>query len=191
MLTSPSAKPCIHCGKDFTPKYSAMQVACSLRCAASHAKKQRLAKEKVERETTKKRKEAVKRLPQIKAEAQAEFNKWVRARDREQPCISCGAPPPNLATFHAGRDAGHYRSVGSAAHLRFNEANCHAQCVHCNQHLSGNHVSYRAGLLARIGPDAVAALEVNNEVRKFSREELIAIKHEYRQKLKELQKENA
>ena len=83
-------------------------------------------------------------------------------------------------------DAGHYRSVGAASHLRFNEDNCHAQSKHGNQYKSGNAVDYRINLINRIGLDRVEALECDNKPRKWTREELIEIKARYRAKAREL-----
>lgn len=152
------------------------------------AKKADRAAEKVQ---DKAKREKLKTLPELKKAAQVEFNKWVRARDHDKPCISCGAPPPDLSGFHAGRDAGHYRSVGAAAHLRYHEDNCHAQCVHCNQYGAGKAVDYRIRLIERIGAARVEALEADNEPRKWTREELRAIAATYRQKLKELKRDRA
>lgn len=143
---------------------------------------------KVERAETRRRKEAAKHPQQLKKEAEREFNAYIRARDANLPCISCGAPPPDLSGLHAGRDAGHYRSVGSASHLRFHEDNVHAQCVHCNQWGAGRAVDYRIGLIARIGEARVVALETNNTVRKWQPDELRAIRDTYRAKLKEMKK---
>lgn len=154
--------------------------------AQRKAAKQARAAAKVERAETRRRKEAIKTLPKLKKEAEREFNAFIRARDAEQPCISCGAPPPDLSGLHAGRDAGHYRSVGSAAHLRYHEDNVHAQCVHCNQHGAGRAVEYRIGLIARIGEARVVALETNNTVRKWSHDELRGIRDTYKAKLKEM-----
>lgn len=156
--------------------------------AKRKAEKQARAAAKVERAETRRRKEAIKTLPKLKKEAEREFNAFIRARDADQPCISCGAPPPDLSGLHAGRDAGHYRSVGSAAHLRYHEDNVHAQCVHCNQHGAGRAVEYRIGLIARIGEARVVALETNNTVCKWSHDELRAIRDTYKQKRKEMSK---
>lgn len=141
---------------------------------------------KLDRMLTRQRKAELKTIPELIKEAQVVFNRWIRARDHDQPCISCGAPPPNLDGLHAGRDAGHYRSTGSASHLRFHEDNCHAQCVRCNQWGAGKAVEYRVGLIQRIGVEKVAALERMNTTHKWTREELILIKEKYRAKLREL-----
>ena len=143
---------------------------------------------KVERASIKARKEAIKTIPALIREAQVAFNAWVRARDAAQPCISCDAPPPDLSGLHAGRDAGHYRSTGSASHLRFHPDNCHAQCVHCNRWGAGKAVDYRIRLVRRIGPARVDELEADNAPHKWQREELMAVRDTYRAKLKEIQK---
>jgi hypothetical protein len=148
----------------------------------------RLAKkaaDKVERATTRARKAAIKTIPELKKEAQREFNAFIRERDRLAgfACVSSGRA---LDWSGNGVDAGHYRSVGSAPHLRFDERNCHAQSKHDNQWKSGNAVDYRIGLIARIGLEAVEDLEADNRIHKWTREELIAIRATYRAKLKEL-----
>lgn len=151
-------------------------------------------KAKAEREQKRRdraRLDGMKTIPKLRAEAQVEFNKFIRTRDAERPCISCGKPPGDLSGLHAGRDAGHYRSTGAASHLRFDERNCHAQCVHCNQHLAGNVVAYRIGLVNRIGLDAVEALEHDNAPVKLDRDTLRQIKTLYRAKTRKLLKERA
>lgn len=134
------------------------------------------------------RKEALKTIPELIKEAQREFNRFIRARDRLAgfPCISSGRP---LDWSGNAVDAGHFRSVGSASHLRFDERNVHAQSKHDNQWKSGNVVDYRINLIERIGLEAVEALEADNRVHKWTREELIAIKEKYRAKARELEKQ--
>lgn len=151
---------------------------------AQEARKQERAQDRATRE-------AMKRLPDLKREAQTAFNAWIRLRDAAQPCISCGAPPPDLSGLHAGRDAGHYRSVGSAPQLRYHPDNVAAQCVACNQWGAGKAVEYRAGLIARIGLARVEALECTNEPRKWTHDELRAIRDEYRAKTKQLKAKHA
>jgi hypothetical protein len=124
--------------------------------------------------------EALKTVPMLKKEAQQAFNRYIRLRDAALPCISCGAPPPDLSGLHSGRDAGHYRSTGSADHLRFDPDNCHAQCVKCNQWGAGKAVEYRMGLLERIGPDRTNALEFSRASVKWTRDGLREIRDRYR-----------
>lgn len=153
------------------------------------AKKARMAA-KVDRALTRQRKEALKTIPQLIKEAQREFNAFIRERDRLAgfPCISSGRW---LDWGGNNVDAGHYRSVGSASHLRFDERNVHAQSKHDNQWKAGNVVDYRINLIQRIGLEAVEALEADNTPKKWTREELIAIKEKYRNKTKELRKQQA
>ena len=165
--------------------FASAQQAKSERAAAKRVK----AQEEVERADTKARKEAIKTIPQLIAEAQREFNAYIRERDRAQPCICCGRTATAVDGLGAhGWDAGHYRSTGSAAHLRFNENNVHRQLVHCNRYGAGRAVDYRIGLVARIGLDAVEALESNNQVKKWTREELVAIRNDYRARVREMKR---
>lgn len=115
--------------------------------------------------------------------AQVAFNKWVRLRDADRPCISCG-------TTNAKWDAGHYRSVGSNPALRFEPLNNHKQCAQCNQHKSGNAIEYRIGLIARIGQANVDWLEGHHEPKHYTVDDLKAIRAEYTRKAKELEKAN-
>ena len=144
----------------------------------------------VERREIKVRKEKLKSRSDHMREAQQAFNAYIRARDRSagRACISSGRP---LDWSGNQTDAGHYRSVGSAPHLRFDERNCHAQSKQDNRFLSGNAVDYRIGLIARIGQEAVDALESDQSVRKYTVDEIKAIKATYRAKTRELKKGQA
>ena len=143
---------------------------------------------KVERAETRRRKEAIKRKPDLMREADQAFAAYIRERDRQagHPCISSSRPMDWASGNQV--DAGHYRSRGAASHLRYHQDNCHAQSKYENRHRAGNAVEYRAGLIARIGLAAVEALEADNRVHHWTREELRAIRDEYRQKLKQLTK---
>lgn len=153
------------------------------KAARTEAKKARAAA-KVERAEMRQRKEAIKTIPDLIKEAQVAFNAFIRERDREKPCICCGLP---LGTGEVGGafDCGHYRSTGSAPHLRFDERNAHAQRKVCNRWGAGRAVDYRIGLVARLGLEAVEALESDNRIHRWTREELIAIRDHYRKALKE------
>ena len=87
-----------------------------------------------------------------------------------------------------GWDCGHYRSTGSASHLRFHEDNAHRQLVICNRYGAGRAVDYRIGLIARIGLERVEALEADNTPHKWTAEELREIKARYKAKLKQMEK---
>ena len=180
MLTSkhPKAKTCEVCERVFVPDRMG-QLVCRPACAMARVRQAK----KADRASIKARKEALKTIPDLIKEAQREFNAYIRARDAGKPCICCGQP---LGAGEVGGafDCGHYRSTGSASHLRFDERNAHAQRKVCNRWGAGRAVDYRIGLVARIGLEAVEALESDNTPHKWRREELISIREQYREKLK-------
>ncbi|HEK1491840.1 TPA: recombination protein NinG [Pseudomonas aeruginosa] len=178
------------CGKEFIPQRLGQCVcspACALAIKDKHAKPARKAIADRERREVRVRKEKLKSRSDHLREAQQAFNEFIRWRDRiaGHACISSGLP---LDWSGNQTDAGHYRSTGAAPHLRFNENNCHAQRKLDNRYLSGNAVDYRVGLIARIGLAAVEELEADNSVRKYTVEDLKAIKAHYRAKVRELKK---
>lgn len=181
-------KTCRVCKQKFTPMQS-FQTWCCVEHGVILARKKldaikKTAQAKDKRETREKLDRLKTRSDWIR-EAQKEFNQYVRLRDAGKPCICCGRTSAGMV--HGGDfDAGHYRSRGSAPHLRFDERNCHAQLKQCNRYDSGNVVGYRMGLIERIGLAAVEALEADQEPRRHSIEDLKAIKREYAEKSKQL-----
>lgn len=149
--------------------------------------KARKAAQAAEREADRARRDRLKTRSEWLKEAQAAFNAWVRARDAGLPCICCGVPMGDGRPGGAV-DAGHYRSTGSAPHLRFEEDNCHAQRKVCNRFGAGRAVDYRLGLIERIGLERVEALEADQTPRKWTIDDLKAIKKKYQEKARELQK---
>ena len=114
--------------------------------------------------------------------AQKAFNEFIRLRDKADSCISCGR-------YHDGQNhAGHYRSVGAAPHLRFNQFNVHLQCAPCNNHKSGNSIEYRIRLVKKIGVEKVEWIESQNTPKKWTLEEITAIKDCYRRMVREIKK---
>ena len=161
-----------------------LQKVCGPACAMKVARK---AVEKADKKETKRKLDAMQTRPQLLKKAQTAFNAYIRARDKGKPCISCDKPLDGGAnTF----DAGHYRSVGSAPHMRFVEDNCHGQCKHCNNWLAGNHVEYRKRLLERIGERQLELLESDNTLRKYTKEGLEEIAKHYREETRRLEKES-
>lgn len=188
MLTfKPKAAKCAVCKGEYMRLRPLMKV-CGPSCAITHAKaknERKQAKEKAaERKVIREKLAAMETKPQLTRKAQAAFNAFIRARDAGKPCISCGRPLSNEPNSY---DAGHYRSVGSAPHMRFVETNCWAQCRHCNNYLSGNVVEYRNGLIERVGLAEVERLESDQTVRKYTREALIEIAKHYRAEARRLE----
>lgn len=183
LATHPDAT-CSVCAKPFR-RQNSLAIVCSLRCARQvpvRARKAEKAQDKARREALKSRSDWLK-------EAQQAFNAYIRARDQKagHACICCGQPLDWGAKGVRGHsvDAGHYRSTGSAPHLRFDEANCHAQRVVCNRYGAGRAVDYRIGLVARIGLAEVERLEGPHAPRKYTAEDLRAIRDKYRAKVRE------
>lgn len=169
------------CRTPFAPR-SMTHKCCSPACA-----EQFIAVEKA-RQDRKERQEGLaklKRRADYLKEAQVSFNRFIRKRDQLAGfmCISSGRP---LDWTGNAVDAGHYRSTGSAPHLRFNEDNCHAQSKHDNQYKSGNAVDYRIRLILRIGLARVEALEADDTPRKWTIDDLKAIRAHYTEKYKQL-----
>lgn len=70
--------------------------------------------------------------------------------------------------------------------MRYVEDNAHGQCKKCNRYLSGNVADYRARLLNRIGPARLDALEADQTLRKYTIDDLKAIKATYQAKTNQL-----
>ena len=173
------------CGVVFTPARP-FQCWCSPDCAVliAGAKKEQAEtkKRQAERKADRERREKLKPLKWFHARTKRAVHKYIRTRDADQPCISCGTP-------HAAQwDAGHYVSVGSDSSLRYDFNNIHKQCSVCNQHLSANLIRYRQNLIPKIGEEEVLRLEGPQPVHKWTREELDEIAAEAKRLTKELEK---
>lgn len=158
---------------------------CSIDCKAMHGLElSQKARDKQRRKEVRKAKEKLKTRSEHARDAQRDFNAYIRERDKDQPCISCGR-------HHQGQyHAGHYRTVGANPELRFEELNCHKQCAPCNNHKSGNIVEYRINLVERIGQENLDWLEGPHEPKKYTIEQLKGIGAYYRQKTRELKRYN-
>ena len=183
-MTQSTTGDCRICKAQFN-KVRPMQIVCSVRCAKSMSQHQAKTAKKQAGDALKERKERLKTRSDYIREAQVAFNAFVRERDRNQLCICCDKPL-QLEAVGGGFDCGHYRSVGSAPHLRFNEFNAHGQTKQCNRYGAGRAVDYRIGLIKRIGLKLVEALEADNLPAKLSIDELKAIKSTYKAKIKAL-----
>jgi len=157
------------CGNTYF-RFTTLQNKC-VKCLAEKGRKIRI-KEKTKE--FKLRKEKLKSRTDFQEEAQKSFNVFIRERDKNLPCISCG-------TFRALQwDAGHYEKTSSHPELRFEELNCHKQCSRCNDHLHGNDKEYRKELINRIGIEKVEWLEGPHEPKKYTVDDLKQIRDKYR-----------
>lgn len=155
---------------------------CDYNCATNYGKDNIPKGQKLQK------KEASKDLREFKAndksvlmpKAQTAFNKFIRERDKDLPCISC-------QRFHTGQyHAGHYKTVGARGDIRFNEDNCHKQCSVCNNHLSANIAEYTPHLIEKIGQERFDKL-IKVGIKSYSVEDLKAIIEKYKSKFKALQ----
>lgn len=185
----PKQHKCKECGAYYIKKQS-MQQVCSMECAIAYSKRKAEEKRKKQEKSDRleagrrmrARKEALKSRPDWLKEAQKAFNEFIRLRDKDLPCISCGR-------YHEGQyHAGHYRSVGAYPELRFNEDNVHKQCSVCNNHKSGNAIEYRINLIRKIGLEKVEFLERHDhQPLKLSIDEIKELIRVYKAKCKGLE----
>jgi len=166
---APKPKKCRICPEKFIPR-SSTQTVCSPKCAIQLAnqlsERNRRRQEKLQRDELRMRRERLKKKSDWSKEAQIAVNRYIFWRDYGKPCIACGRPL-NYGVRGGAVDASHYRSRGSASHLRYNVFNIHAGCVRCNRELSGNLIPFRINLIGKIGADRVEKLEHDNTPRKF------------------------
>ena len=188
LRTTLKHKTCKFCKAKFWPAMP-LAVACGPVCALAIAREKTAKTNKValikDKRETKQKLDDMRGKPELVALAQKAFNSFIRARDADKPCISCGKPL-QAAKVGGGFDCGHYRSVGSAVHMRFTEDNAAGQCKYCNRHLAGNHVAYRAGLIERIGLRSVELIEADQTLRKYTKEGLIELARYYNAETRKL-----
>jgi len=150
--------------------------------ALSIAEKIKAKREKADRKETKAKLAELKPLQYWLKRTEKAVNTFVRERDREMSCISCGTN--DAAEWHAS----HWKSVGANSALRFDTANIHKSCDQCNVFKGGNATEYEARLPARIGQAEFDRLKNSPRSRKWTREECQAIEQEFKAKLKDLQR---
>ena len=100
-------------------------------------------------------------VAELKKKAQVVFNKWIRERDKDMPCINCGK--------QTKLQAGHFYPAGSYNALRFDEDNVHGECLHCNYFNSQSHsYGYAVNLPERIGVERMEALRLRAVKKAFN-----------------------
>ena len=187
----PKPKTCKNpaCKTKFVPQRLGQAVcnyACGLAIKDVNEAKAKKALADVGRKELKAAKEKIKTRAEHMKDAQTAFNAWVRARDAGLPCISCGT------TADIQYAAGHYRSAGGHPELRFEPLNVNLQCNrNCNMAKSGNLGPYRIELIKRIGQEKVDWLEGPHEPKRYTVDDLKAIKAHYRALTRELKRATA
>jgi hypothetical protein len=178
-------KSCKNCEKDFQP-IRPFEKCCSIPCAIAFTRKQ-----EEKREQDEWRKEKLARLDDLKPitehehDARRVFQKFIRLRDYNLPCISCGAIKAKEW------DGSHYFDAYTFSGLIFDERNCHKSCDKCNRFLHGNKTEYRKGLIARYGIDYVEQLEAESDSKRerlYEKEDYKEIKQKFLPKIRQLEK---
>ncbi len=148
-----------------------MQTTCSYSCALEYAKANHIKNQlkKAKAKATKEKKEFYDDdKSTLKQKAQKVINTYIRARDKNELCISCQKTPKQA-------QAGHYVAVGKCQNLRYNVLNIHMQCAYCNTFKHGNHLEYRTHLIKKIGLKYVEHLDATAKTSmpaKFSKDYL-------------------
>ena len=191
------------CRAPFIPKQS-FEKWCSPDCAvliikAAEAKK-RLAFEQRERREIEVRKEKLKSRSSHEADAEKAVRDYRRTYELSigSGCISCDKTQAQVQAEQGWKtggawDGGHFLGKGARPELRLLPENIWLQCKSCNGG-SGKYArknesvgkAFEAGLIKRIGLEAVEALKADRRPRKHTIEEFKAITAEYRAKLREL-----
>ena len=161
-------KTCRQCKAEFEPQYNSTQVVCGHECAVIYTRSQSVAKRKrAINLRTKNDRERIKTISDHKRQTQQIFNNFIRLRDSDRPCISCGQSP-NQGQRHAS----HYRPRSTASQLAYNFLNCWASCAQCNGVKSGNISEYRLALVKILTPGQLAGIENNTQKVKYTKEYL-------------------
>lgn len=115
-----------------------------------------------------------KSVRQLKKILDATFSLFIRQRDKGI-CFTCGVQKPTKEM-----QCGHYISR-SYTNLRFDERNCHAQCVGCNVFKYGNLTVYALKLIEQHGVVILEELERAKRIeRRFTTRELENMIQEYK-----------
>lgn len=206
----PKAKNCKNpdCGTSFVPQRLGQSV-CSPKCGLAikdvNQERARKSLDQVGRAEIRVRKEKLKSRAEHLKDAEKAVRDYRRTYELSigSGCISCGESQESVLHAQGWKtggafDAGHFLGKGARPELRLMPGNIWLQCKSCNAGSSkyahkGSTVSqaFRVGLIARIGLDAVEALEADHEPRKHTVDELKAITAEYRAKTRELKKGQA
>lgn len=203
-MTKPRAKKCANrdCRQTFQP-WNSLQKVCSMACAQVVGRKEVQKKaEKSAKQARSERRDFNRRdLTWQHKQCQKVFNRmrvleekqWFVARGIEPECISCGKT-------HMDWCCGHFKTRGAQSGLRYDRMNTFLQCNKaCNESLSGNiegtktSRGYKRGLAERFGEAEAKRIidycESNTAPVKWRWQELEALRKEWSQSIRELERE--
>jgi hypothetical protein len=112
-------------------------------------------------------------------------HEYIRLRDKNKPCVSCGIP------YKEDFQAGHFYKAELFSNLKFDEKNISGQCKQCNLRKEGNESGYRVGIIQRYGDEYLKYLDDKAKYYKqnhfeWDKLELVEVREYYKAKLKEL-----
>jgi hypothetical protein len=167
-------KRCKQCKSLYMP-FLSTQLCCGPQCAVLYAREKGTGIEVSRKRAMRERREAARPLKYWQDRTQTTVNAYVRLRDRDLPCISCGKKTG------AKMNAGHWRSRGARPDIRYDaETNIFLQCEHCNTYRSGHIQGFREGLIAKYGEAwVIEQEETPPTIRRYRREDLEEIKAHY------------
>lgn len=123
------------------------------------------------------KKQAIKKLDII-------FSKYIRLRYATNgivTCVTCGK-----VDDYKRMQCGHYVSRGKFG-TRWDEQNCHVQCVGCNVMKNGNYTEYARFMIRTYGVDILDKLAYKSvNYPKFTTGELLLMIDEYKGKINQL-----
>lgn len=186
---------CRHCREHNIPKGSPRtQFVCGVECAVGYQRAQQEKRKAAmlraaKRERIAKTKEFKKNAHSYQFDlTKKEAQKLANLLDAALPCICCDEPR-GKAQFCGG----HAKSAGSHPEIALDLRNVHGQRnALCNQHKSGNwsgdkdSKGYRQGLIDRYGMGIIEWLESYHPPRKYTGDELIALRKLYAAEVKRL-----
>ena len=169
---------CAFCNKQFV-QFNSLNKVCSIMCAIELGKLKpvKVNEKRVNSQLKKEAKEKLETYSQKVNKVKVIFQKWIRERDKNEPCISCGTT--TASSWHAS----HFKKAELYSGVIFNELNVWKSCSKCNIYLNGNELNYRESLVKKFGSKIVEQLEdLADKTRayKYSDDELQQIKTKYK-----------
>lgn len=119
------------------------------------------------------RKSKTKKL--AKAKADRYFSEYIRKRDENKTCITCGK-------FTQEKDCGHFLSRRFES-TRYDEKNAHGQCLKCNRFENGNQFQHGVKIDELYGEGTAEKLLQKSKMKCFRKQsdyEYIAQKYKFK-----------
>lgn len=178
-MKQPKQKKCKNCKQLFTPIRSTLEKYCK----ESECVRVWVAEEKEKQWKKTKQDFNESDIKYWIKKAKEACHAYIRLRDKDKGCISCGKPLVNGNT-----DAGHLWSSHSSSYIRYHEFNINGQCSRpCNKDLSGDPNNYRINFVKRYSKELLEELDsIAHLEKRYTIEDLKEITEIYKAKIKNL-----